>query len=153
MNLVERHQFRVLRSEAWGDAEKISAILLAVESARLPSSQLHLGPPVEKKEESKSFLLRHLKSAGTTSGPWIQEGRWMVEKERAFTEMTKLIGAAAKDPKLGLAVPAQLEKGFRKGVRVLKNEQSLAILHLPGFAQALWKFMDGKPTWLRAQNS
>jgi tRNA nucleotidyltransferase (CCA-adding enzyme) len=153
IGLTERYGFRVLRSSVWGEAEKTSAIMLAVESARLSGSQLHLGPPVERKEESRAFLDRHLRSPTTISGPWIQEGRWMVEKRRHFTELSKLIVAAAQDTTLDLAVPAQLEEGFRKRVRILQNEQALSNLDLPGFAQALWNFMVGKPAWMRITDS
>jgi len=151
-NLVERHQFRVLRSGVWGDAERISAIFLAVESAQLPTSLLHVGPPVEKMEESKAFLDRHVNSTDTISGPWIWRERWMVEKKRVFSDVSKLVVAAARNRKLGLAVPAELESGFRKRIRVLRNEETLSIHLLSGFAETLWRFMDGKPAWLRVQN-
>ncbi len=153
VNLVERHQFRVLHSGVWGDAERISAILLAVENAQLPMSQLHVGPPVEKKEESKAFLNRHVNSTDTISGPWIWRERWMVEKKRVFSDLSRLVVAAARNRKMGLAVPAELESGFRNRIRILQNEESLSIHLLPGFAQTLWRFMDGKPAWLKIQNS
>ncbi len=153
VSLAERHQFRVLRTSVWAEAEKMSAILLAVESARLSPSELHRGPPVEKKEASEKFLDRHLRSSSTLSGPWVLQDRWMVEKIRPFTELSKLIVAAARNSMLGLAVPAQLEQGFRKRVRVLQNKESLSLLKLPGFAQTLSKYMDGKPAWLRIRTS
>ncbi len=148
VTLLERHQFRTLRSTVWGDAEGISGILIAVESGKLSRSQLHLGPPVEKKEESASFLSKHLRSTETISGPWIREDRWMVEKKRPFSDVSKLIVASARDRRLGLSVPVQLEDGFRKKAEVLLNEKALAHYRSPGFAKTLWNFVEGKPAWL-----
>ena len=148
VTLLERHQFRTLRSTVWGDADRASGILIAVETARLPPSQIHLGPPVEKRKESTSFLNKHVQSGDTISGPWIQGDRWMVEKRRQFPNISKLIVASARNRQLGLSVPAQLEDGFRKRVKVLLNEQALSICQLSGFAETFWKFMDGKPAWL-----
>jgi tRNA nucleotidyltransferase (CCA-adding enzyme) len=153
VGLAERHEFQVLRSGVWGDAEKISGIILVVESAQLPESQIHLGPPVERKQESEMFLERHVKARDTLSGPWISGNRWMVEKRRPFQSLPQLIVAAAKDPKLGLAVPAQLEQCFRKKVRMLQNEKTLFLSKMPEFAETLWRFMDGKPDWLKTRDS
>ena len=149
VNLLERHQFRTLRSTVWGDADRVSGILIAVETAKLPQSQIHLGPPVERRKESTSFLNKHVRSRDTISGPWIRGDRWMVEKRRQFPTISKLIVASARNRQLGLSVPAQLEDGFRKRVNVLLNEEALSIRQLSGFAQTFWKFMDGKPAWLR----
>jgi tRNA nucleotidyltransferase (CCA-adding enzyme) len=153
VTLIERHQFRTLRSTVWGDADRISGILIAVETARLPQSQIHLGPPVDKRKESKSFLNKHIQSRDTISGPWIRSDRWMVEKRRQFPNISKLIVASARNRQLGLSVPAQLENGFRKRVKVLLNEEALSICQLSGFAQTLWKFMDGKPAWLETHQT
>ncbi len=77
----------------------------------------------------------------------------MVEKKRLFPNLSKLVVASAKDTKLGLAIPAELESGFRRGIKILQNEESLSIRHLPGFAQTLWEIMDGKPPWLKTQRA
>ncbi len=153
VGFAQRHEFRVLHSSVWGDEGRFSAILLAVENASLPESQLHSGPPISRKGESEAFLSRHLDATDTVSGPWISGDRWMVEKRRAFTSLAALLIASAKDSKLGLAVPAQLEPGFRRQVRVLQNEESLSLYSRSGFAQALWRSMDGRPRWLRAPHA
>src|SRR5262245_37788741 len=147
VTLLERHQFRTLRSAVWGDTEGISGILIAVETGKHPLSQLHLGPPVDRREESASFLTKHAKSRDTLSGPWIRGDRWMVEKKRAFPDVSRLLAAYARDPKLGLSVPAQLEAGFRKRLKVLLNEEALSYCRFPGFAQTFWNFVEGKPIW------
>lgn len=148
--LATRHEFRVLHSGVWSDEKRSSAILVSVENANLPTSQLHTGPPVSREEESKSFLTRHLGASDTISGPRIEGNRWMVEKKRIFPNLRTLLSAAAKPhSKLGLAVPTQLEPGFRREIRVLINEETLSLYSQPGFVKALWNFMDGKPSWLR----
>src|SRR3989454_8622454 len=48
VTLLERHQFQTLRSTVSRAADRASGILIAVDTARLPPSQIHLGPPVEK---------------------------------------------------------------------------------------------------------
>ena len=153
VSLARRHEFRVLHSTVWSDENRSSAVLLAVENAILPFSQLHPGPPVSRREESEAFLTRHLDATETVSGPWISGDRWMVEKKRVYPNLAKLVIASTKDRKLGLGVPAQLEHGFREKLRVLENEESLSLYSKPGFVQALWRFTDGKPSWLKTSHA
>jgi hypothetical protein len=73
-----------------------------------------------------------------------------VEKKREHPSVRELLKKAVDDGTYGLSVPKGLDAPFRRGVRVLVNEEILSLLKVPGFGKALWGFMDGRPAWLRS---
>lgn len=148
VDLAHRHEFRVLRSTAWSDEDKISAVFIEVETATLPPSRLHSGPPVSKRDESDAFLKRHTGSRDTLSGPWIEGDRWMVEKKRDFSKLSDLIASSVRDPKLGVALPAQMRENLRHELRVLVNGKAVRLYDKPGFSRSLLEFLDGRPSWM-----
>ena len=148
VDLAQRHEFRVLRSTAWSDGDRTSAVLVEVETATLPLSRLHSGPPLSKREESDAFLKRHTGSRETLSGPWIAGDRWVVERKRDFPKLSDLIASSVREPKLGAAFPAQMRENLRRGLRVFVNEKALKLYDKPGFASSLLEFLDGRPSWM-----
>jgi tRNA nucleotidyltransferase (CCA-adding enzyme) len=149
IELMTRQDFHPLRSTAWSDEERSSAILVELESSNLPGVQMRKGPPVSKPEDSQGFLVRHLNPRDTLRGPWVEEDRWVVDKKRKIITIEQLVASALKDRKLGLALPEQLDRSFRRSVRVLKNRAILKLRRREGFDQALSEFLAAKPTWLK----
>ncbi len=152
VSLAGRYDFQVIRSQAWSNEKRLSAILLEVDRFVLPQVQIHRGPPVSRREESGAFLTRHLGNKMTVGGPWLSQGRWVVERRREVSAIKDLIGRAINDERFGFAPPKQLGKSFRKS-RVLVNEDLLSLLDQQGFEEALYTFLDGTPTWLRQARS
>jgi len=146
--LAQRHDFHVLRSTAWSDEDQTSALLIEVESATLPLSRLHAGPPVSKRDESDAFLKRHTGSPDTLSGPWVAGDRWMVEKKRDFPKIADLIVSSMRDRKLGAAAPAQMRRELRRELRVFANEKAFRLHDKTGFSRSLLEFLDGRPSWM-----
>ena len=153
VRLAERTEFGVIRSEVWSNEDSLSAIIMEVDNAVLPPVQFHAGPPVSRAEESDTFLARHLGAPTTIKGPWLSQGRWVVEKRREVSTIEELLKRSLRDHKFGFTVPKQMEKSFRRGARVLVNKEAMSLLSEPGFGDALWEFLDGRPLWLRSVRS
>ncbi len=150
--LMKRQDFHPIRSTVWSDEARSSAILVELDSSTLPEVQMREGPPVSKMDDSQGFLDRHLNARDTVRGPWMEDGRWVVDKKRRILTIEQLVTAALKDQKLGLALPEQLDDSFRRNVRVLENRKILALLGREGSDQALSEFLGAKPTWLKTHH-
>jgi tRNA nucleotidyltransferase (CCA-adding enzyme) len=149
--LLERHEFRVIRSTTWSDEDKRSVLLYELHMASLPPMVVRQGPPVERMTESKPFITKHTNAEDTVRGPWIEEGRWMVEKRREFNSADELLRAAVGGRKMNISLPSHLEPGLRKKARYDLNEEIVQRVGTdPGFREALWTFIEGKPRWLKA---
>src|SRR4029077_20594515 len=147
--LMTRQDFHPIRSTVWSDEVRSSSIFVELDSLSLSEVQLRQGPPVSKMDDSQGFLDRHLVAKDTVRGPWIEADRWVVDKKRGVLTIRQLVPAALKDPRLGLAVPEQLNRSFRQSVRVLENRKILSLLGREGFDQALYEFLTAKPAWLK----
>jgi len=150
--LMTRQSFHPIRSTAWSDEARSSAILVELDTSILPEVQLREGPPVSKIDDSQGFLDRYLNASDTLRGPWIEADRWAVDKKRRILSVNQLITVALKDSRLGLTVPDQLNSSFRKYVKVLENRKILALFGREGFDQALSEFLAAKPAWLKTHH-
>ena len=151
LGLFERNEFHAVRSEVWSDESRLSVVLMEIEAAVLPSAQFHKGPPVSRQAESEQFLARHLGAKNTVRGPWLAGDRWAVEKKREDASVKDLLKTALGDGRYGLSVPKQLDASFHRGARALVNEEVMSLFRQPGFGEALWDFLDGRPGWLRTR--
>jgi tRNA nucleotidyltransferase (CCA-adding enzyme) len=151
LGLFERNEFHAVRSEVWSDESRLSVVLMEIEAAVLPSAQFHKGPPVPRQAESEQFLARHLGAKNTVRGPWLAGARWAVEKKREDASVKDLLKTALGDGRYGLSVPKQLDASFHRGARALVNEEVMSLFRQPGFGEALWDFLDGRPEWLRTR--
>jgi len=150
--LMTRQDFHPIRSTIWSDEQRSSAILVELDTSTLTGVQLRHGPPVSKPEDSQGFLVRHQDARDTIRGPWIEADRWIVDKKRRILTIKQLLSAALKDPRLGLAIPEQLNWSFRQNARVLENKKILSLLGREGFDQALSEFLAAKPPWLKTHH-
>ena len=148
--LIEEHDFKVLRTAVWSD-EKVNHILLfELERSILPRVKLHRGPPVEMEEMSERFLRKHHESENPITGPWVEEGRWWVEIERDYTEA----GALLED-KLGNkgGIPVGVPRSMAEYLEAFSCRVNEGITDLykqfPSFAVFLTDFLRGRPKWLR----
>src|SRR6266571_2733062 len=149
LDAIAREDFNPYRSALWSDEKKESAILVEADRTTLPAVRLQKGPPVAKREDSLSFLEKHLRARDTARGPWIEGDRWMVEKKRGILSTQEFVKATARNDAHGLAMPKQLGGSFRKSVRVLRNHEVLSMLGRDGFDKSLWEFLEAKPSWLK----
>ncbi len=150
--LMMRQDFHPIRSTVWSDEGRSSAILVEMDTSTLLGVQLRQGPPISKMDDNQGFLDRHLNAKDTVRGPWIEDGRWVVDKKRRILTIEQLVTMALKDRKLGLALPDQLSSSFRQNVKVLENRQIVRLLGREGFEQVLSEFLVAKPVWLKTHH-
>ncbi len=147
--LVEQHDFNLIREAVWSDERSLNAFLLEVEHRRLPPLKKHLGPPLERVSECERFLEKHTGFGQTLSGPRIEEGRWVVETTRKYTDIAELLEDKLKDGGRTAGMAELVSKALLKSLKILVNEEILPTYSRnPDFAKFLTEYIRGKPKWL-----
>jgi tRNA nucleotidyltransferase (CCA-adding enzyme) len=149
--LVELNDFSPLRDFAWSDEKSLNMFVFELEDCCIPQVKKHLGPPLEKEHECAEFLLKHQNGSGTVSGPYVEDGRWVVLLRRKFTDVCTLLSARLEDGGKNAGVAEQISQVLRKGFNVLVNEEIVEVYGKNReFAEFLTEFLSGKPKWLEA---
>jgi len=147
--LLENNDFSVIRSASWSDERSLNVILLELEHGNLPESRKHLGPPVSRMNESASFIAKHLRESDTVSGPWIENDRWVVQKERDFKLATELLRNALSTGGRTIGVASEPARAMRKRMEVLSGYAIARLIDRnAGFAMFMNVFLTGRPSWL-----
>jgi tRNA nucleotidyltransferase (CCA-adding enzyme) len=108
-----------------------------------------LGPPLEKKSECEKFLLKHMSSLNTVSGPYIEDGRWVVEICRKYTDAVVLLNEKLRDGGRSAGVAEKISKKLRKEFKIFVNDEIIKVYNENSeFAKFLTEFLSGKPDWL-----
>jgi tRNA nucleotidyltransferase (CCA-adding enzyme) len=149
--LIQLNDFNVLRSMSWSDEKSLNVFVFELEQRFLSPVKKHLGPPLEKEQESGDFLKKHLGNSGTVSGPFIEDGRWVVEQRRKCTDAVVLLRDRLKDGGRNAGVAEQISQKLRKGFKIFVNEEVAAVYGKNSeFAGFLTEFLSGRPKWLEA---
>ncbi|MGA3192248.1 MAG: CCA tRNA nucleotidyltransferase [Candidatus Bathyarchaeia archaeon] len=149
--LVSLSDFSLLRDFAWSDEKDFNVFGFELEHCCIPEVKKHLGPPLEKESECEKFLLRHQNASKTVSGPYIEDGRWVVEVRRNYTDACALLREKLKDGGKNAGVAEGISHVLKKGFRVLANEEVVKVYEKNNeFAEFLTDFLSGKPKWLEA---
>jgi len=147
--LVQLNDFKILRDLPWSDEKTLCMFMFELEHCCLPSVKKHLGPPLEKEQECEKFLKKHLNNFGTVSGPYIEDGRWVVEVRRKYKDACDLLRERLKDGGRRAGVAEQISQVLRKGFQIFLNEEVIKIYEKNSeFAKFLTEFLSGKPKWL-----
>ncbi len=147
--MLHQNDFNVLRSAVWSNEQDLSVFLFEVESRFLPAIKKHLGPPVDKRSECESFLRKHVKSTATLSGPYLEDGRWVVEIKRKHTDIVELFMEKLKDGGRHAGVAELISKSMAKSKKIQVNEEIMkTYLSNKEFAKFLTDYLEGKPKWL-----
>jgi len=147
--LMQLNGFNVLRDLAWGDERTVNMFMFELEQRFISLVKKHLGPPLEKKNECEKFLLKHVKSRNTVSGPYIEGERWVVEVRRKYTDAVVLLKDKLRDGGRSTGVAEQISKKFREGFRIFVNAEIIGVYKRNSeFAKFLTEFLSGKPKWL-----
>ena len=146
--LLKRNDFQVINASAWSDEQAVNVLLFELEDALISQSKKHVGPPVISGYAEK-FLKKHVGVERTISGPWIEDGRWMVLLRRSFNDTTLLLREKLKDGGVRVGVGSKLVKGIRDNLAILKNgEISDFYSSNLDFARFLTEYLQGRPKWL-----
>lgn len=148
--LLETNDFAILRHTAWSDEENLNTFIFELESHSLPRVKKHLGPPLEKIADCERFLAKYVANSETISGPYIDDGRWIVEIKRKCTDAVTLLTESLKDSGgRSAGVAREIAKILNEGFRIFVNEEITEVYVQNGeFAKFLTDFLQGKPKWL-----
>jgi len=148
--LAELNDFKVLRDAVWSDEKTFSAFVLELEQRVLPSVKKHLGPPLTRENECKNFLAKYANgNSDVVSGPYIEDGRWVVELQRRFTDIVEFLKEKLKEGGRNTGVAEIVAQALREKFSVLVNSEiSKVYSSNRNFAEFLTDFLKGKPFWL-----
>ncbi|MBI2545309.1 MAG: CCA tRNA nucleotidyltransferase [Candidatus Aenigmarchaeota archaeon] len=134
-NILEetKYEFKVLRRDVYTDEKNTAVVLLEMEISSLPSIQKRIGPSIFDHNDSMRFLGKY---KNPINGPFVEDGKWVVEIKREFTKAhEKIIDSLKNNSKILKAkgipnyVSDQLPKGFevicdkRKIIKLLKDKR------------------------------
>ncbi len=120
--LLDRNGFSVLRSDAdWHRAEMgkgeiagsrfgLIRVLFELSVASLPRVERRVGPPVWEAEHMDKFVSSHPEPL---SGPYVEDGRVVVETARKFVEASELLRARLASLSLGRHLGPELRRGYK----------------------------------------
>ncbi len=149
--LAELNDFNVLRDAVWSDEKTLSVFAFELEQRELPNVKKHLGPPLKREKECENFLSKYASNDGVVSGPYIEDGRWVVELRRRFTDVVELLREKLQDGGRNIGVAELMSQAFREKLRVLVNSEVAEVYRgNSDFAEFLTDFLSGKPFWLKA---
>jgi tRNA nucleotidyltransferase (CCA-adding enzyme) len=112
-NLIDRNGFKVYKSDVSVEGDK-AFLLFELVIWTLPRIKKHVGPPVTSKYHSEQF-----KSKYTASPLFIENGRYLVEVERKYTDVVSLLKNELSACSLGKNVSESIERGYE----VLRNKE------------------------------
>lgn len=140
---LELKEFRVKRSEDWTDEKELCAIIIEMENISIQKIRMHFGPDVTDKKNSEIFLKQNKR---IVSGPRIEHGRWVVEKQRrhwnAVTFLHDFLVKMKKETK------QPLKKSLPKAHILEKKQLMKSYRENREFAEFLTKYLGGKEEFL-----
>lgn len=108
IDALDRRGFDVLRAAAFADDTGV--LFCELDVAERPDIERHEGPPVSARDHAEGFYAKY---AGTDCyGPFIEDERYVVEREREHTTAREFLEARLHDVALGVDVATALETGY-----------------------------------------
>jgi tRNA nucleotidyltransferase (CCA-adding enzyme) len=146
--------FKVLRDDVWNeDSAGISVFIFELEQQVLPSAKKHLGPPLEFRKECERFLAKYTSRDSVLAGPFIDNGRWVVEIPRKFSDAAKLLAAKVEGGGRNAGVAGIIAKSDSENFLILVGDEITEhYVYNEDFAVFLTAFLSGKPSWLEMDN-
>jgi tRNA nucleotidyltransferase (CCA-adding enzyme) len=152
--LLELNDFKVLRDAIWSDEKSLSAFIFELEQYTIPNIRQHLGPPLEREEECGNFLAKYLNKDSVVSGPFIEDGRWMVEVTRKYTDAVELLKTKLNEGGRNIGVADLISEAFKDEFNLSVNGEVYKVYRgNNAFAEFLTDFLEGKPFWLKPEEA
>jgi tRNA nucleotidyltransferase (CCA-adding enzyme) len=149
---LELADFHVLRDTIWSDEEASSVFVFELEQRAISGVKKHVGPPLEREKECEDFLKKYLDNGCVVSGPYVDDGRWVVEVKRKQRDAAELLREKLKDGGVNAGVASLISTSFKDGFNVTVNaEVAGAYSGNKAFAAFLTEFLRGKPFWLEPE--
>jgi len=149
--LLELNDFSLLRDAVWSDEKTLSVFVFELEQRVLPGVRKHLGPPLEREKECENFLTKYVNTGSVVSGPYIEDGRWIVELPRKFTDAVELLTTKLREGGRNSGVAELIAEAFREKFSIVVDDEVAEVYASNnGFAKFITEFLSGKPFWLEA---
>jgi tRNA nucleotidyltransferase (CCA-adding enzyme) len=147
--LLELGDFTVFRDEVWSDEKSLSVFLFELDQSVLSEVKLHLGPPLERETECEDFLAKYVANVEVVSGPYIAEGRWVVELRRKFRNI-EFLNAKLEEGGENVGVAKLVSKALANGYEILSGGQVARFCEKNReLAVFVTEFLVGRPFWLK----
>ena len=148
--LIELNDYKILKDTVWSNEKTLSIFIFELEQQVLPNIKKHLGPPLEREAECENFLAKYAGNENVISGPYIEDGRWIVEVPRKTTDAVALLKEKLADGGKNAGVAELIAKSIRKNHKILVNDEITELYEENAdFAEFLTDFLSGKPFWLK----
>ena len=109
--LLERSEFPVSRIDVCMGPERCM-LLFELMAETVPVMRRHIGPPLSSRENAEKFLAKYV-SEEVFAGPYVEDGRYVVEIARPFTRAVDLLRSKALfDVALGKHVRRSMKQGW-----------------------------------------
>jgi tRNA nucleotidyltransferase (CCA-adding enzyme) len=149
--LLTLNDYKVLRDAVWSNEKTLSVFMFELEQQILPNIKKHQGPPLERPAECASFLSKYANSNQVISGPYIEDGKWIVEVPRKNNDAVVLLKEKLADGGKNVGVSELVAKALKEKFLIQINSEILPVyLSDDDFAVFLSGFLSGKPFWLEA---
>jgi tRNA nucleotidyltransferase (CCA-adding enzyme) len=148
--LLELSDYKILKDTVWSNEKNLSVFVFELEQQILPNIKKHLGPPLEREEESWNFLTKYADSKQAISGPYLEKGRWIVEVPRKTTDAAALLKEKLADGGKNAGVAELIAKSILRKHKILVDAEIGALYgENVDFAEFLTDFLSAKPFWLK----
>ncbi|WP_267161873.1 CCA tRNA nucleotidyltransferase [Halovenus salina] len=112
-----RRGFDIFRTDAFADDEEV-VLLFELAVAERPAIERHTGPPVHVQAHARRFYEGY--ADGDAYGPFIEDDRYVVEREREFTTAKSFVES---DALLDVALGVHIESAIEDGYEVLAGDE------------------------------
>jgi tRNA nucleotidyltransferase (CCA-adding enzyme) len=133
---LERRGFDPVRSARWADGSAVLFVECAV--GELSTVERHEGPPIGVREHADGFYEKYV-DADEVYGPFVDGGRYVVEREREF----RTPAAVAEDGLFAVSLGPHVERALEDGYEVLAGEDVAALAD--EFGVELARYFDPEP--------
>lgn len=126
-NILEetKYEFKILRRDVYTNEKDLAIVLLETEVFKLPHIQKRIGPSVFDLKDAARFLEKYKKPI---TGPFVEDGNWVVEVKRKFiTIHEKLVDTLKKntDTLKSKGVPNFIAEQIPKGFEVISDNKKV----------------------------
>lgn len=113
-HLLERSEFMINRADVCMGKEQCMLLfeLLAPSVARV---RRHIGPPLSSRENAEKFMEKYSDPSLSLAGPYIEDGRYVVEVLRQFTTPEGLLSS---ETLLAVSLGKHVRRSLKKGWEV-----------------------------------
>jgi tRNA nucleotidyltransferase (CCA-adding enzyme) len=149
---LELNDFKVLRDSVWTeDKAEFIIFVFELEQTTLPNVKMHLGPPLEFQKECDSFLSKYSKNSEIIAGPFVEDGRWIVEIHRKYIDAMEFLRTKLSSGGIECGVADLVAQALRENFLVLHGDEVTEhYAYSKKFAEFLTSFLMNRPFWLEA---